>query len=215
MGCNARMKLVAAVLATLLACSGASAASLEIKASQRDGKPLADAVVTIEGESATLPPAAPVHAVMDQVKLTFVPHVLVVPVDSTVQFPNSDPVSHQVYSFSNTRSFQLPLYRGKPYPPVTFDKPGIVTLGCNIHDNMLGYIVVTAAPFFGRTDTNGAWTAGALPAGRLRVTLWHPLINEAPVVQTIDVTGTRSIELRLSKRLKPAPHTGKPKSWDY
>ena len=84
------------------------------------------------------------HAIMDQVNLAFVPDVLVIPVHSTVQFPNSDAISHQVYSFSSARQFQLPLYRGKPYPPVTFDQPGVVTLGCNIHDNMLAYIVVTA-----------------------------------------------------------------------
>ena len=88
---------------------------------------------------------------MDQVDLAFVPDVLVVPVHSSVQFPNSDAVRHQVYSFSSARQFQLPLYRGKPYPPVTFAQPGVVTLGCNIHDNMIAYIVVTAAPFFGRT----------------------------------------------------------------
>ena len=68
-----------------------------------------------------------------------------------VQFPNSDVISHQVYSFSSARQFQLPLYRGKPYPPVVFDAARVVTLGCNIHDNMLAYIVVTGAPFFGRT----------------------------------------------------------------
>ena len=128
---------------------------------------------TVEAESPALPPAPPVHAIMDQVNLAFVPDVLVIPVHSTVQFPNSDAVSHQVYSFSSARQFQLPLYRGKPYPPVTFDQPGIVTLGCNIHDNMLAYIVVTAAPFFGRTDAateNGARTdvpARQIPGARL------------------------------------------------
>ena len=91
--------------------------------------------------------------------------MLVIPVHSTVQFPNSDAISHQVYSFSSARQFQLPLYRGKPYPPVQFDQPGVVTLGCNIHDNMLAYIVVTAAPFFGRTDADGEWMR-AESAGR-------------------------------------------------
>jgi plastocyanin len=107
-----------------------------VTALQRDGKTLAGAVVTVEAESPAMPATPPAKATMDQVDLAFVPDVLVVPVHSTVQFPNSDAVSHQVYSFSSARRFQLPLYRGKPYPPVTFDQPGIVTLGCNIHDNM-------------------------------------------------------------------------------
>ena len=97
------------------------------------------------------------------VDLNFVPDVTVVPVGSSVSFPNSDDVSHQVYSFSPARRFQLPLYRGKPHAPVVFDQPGIVTLGCNIHDNMVAYIVVTPAPFYGRTDQRGGWVIPNLP----------------------------------------------------
>jgi plastocyanin len=200
-----------------LACTSAFAATLEVTALQRNGKPLAGAVVTLEARAPTLPSVAPVQAVMDQVDLAFAPDVLVVPVKSSVRFPNSDAVSHQVYSFSPARKFQLPLYRGKPYPPVTFDEPGIVTLGCNIHDRMLAYIVVTAAPFFGRTDAAGRWAANDLPAGRYQLTLWHPLLNEAGVAgQVVEVTRDReSAELRLTKPLRPAPLTGRPHSWDY
>jgi hypothetical protein len=134
-----------------------------------------------------------------------------------VQFPNSDAVSHQVYSFSSARSFQLPLYRGKPYPPVQFDQPGIITLGCNSHDNMLAYIVVTAAPFFGRTDTTGEWIAPNLPGGKYRVRLWHPLLNEPQEMERwVQVPADREVvAFRLSKNLRPAPLTGRPHSWDY
>ena len=195
----------------------ASAAALLVNVFTRDGHPLAGAVVTAEADNSVLAPAAPVKAIMDQVNLAFVPDVLVIPVHSTVQFPNSDAVSHQVYSFSNARRFQLPLYRGKPYPPVQFDQPGVVTLGCNIHDNMLAYIVVTAAPFFGRADEHGAWNATDLPNGRYRVRVWHPLLNEpAELQQQIDVGAERtSVEFKLSKALRPAPLTGRPHSWDY
>jgi plastocyanin len=160
---------------------------------------------------------APVKAIMDQVDLAFVPDVLVIPVRSTVQFPNSDAVSHQVYSFSPARQFQLPLYRGKPYPPVQFDQPGVVTLGCNIHDNMLGYIVVTAAPYYGRSDQRGEWIVPELPAGRFRVRVWHPLLNEpADPERVIEVRGDReAVEFRLTRPLRPAPLTGRPHSWDY
>jgi len=154
---------------------------------------------------------------MDQLNLAFVPDILVVPVHSTVQFPNSDVISHQVYSFSSARRFQLPLYRGKPYPPVTFDEPGVVTLGCNIHDNMLAYIVVTRAPYFGRTDVSGKWSVPNLPPGRFRLRLWHPLLNEQlEVVRLIDAGAAEAIvEIRLTRTLRPAPLTGRPHSWDY
>src|SRR6185295_14368735 len=119
---------------------------------KKDGRPLAGAVITAEPESGKLPPPSPQKAVVDQVELAFVPDVTVIPVGSAVSFPNSDQVSHQVYSFSPAHRFQLPLYRGQAHAPIVFDQPGIVTLGCNIHDNMAAFIVVTAAPFFGRTD---------------------------------------------------------------
>ena len=189
--------------------------SLTVSVKQRNGKPLVGAVVTLE--SPDLPPAAPLLAKMDQVNLAFVPDVLVIPLHSSVQFPNSDAISHQVYSFSSARQFQLPLYRGKPYPPVVFERPGVITLGCNIHDNMLAYIVVTGAPFFGRTDTRGEWSILNLPVGRYAVRIWHPLLNEPLEIERTVQAGaeTGGIELRLARDLKPAPLTGRPHSWEY
>jgi plastocyanin len=213
-----RIRLATAASAVLLACTAlAHAGPLVVTAWQHDGKALSGAVLTIEAESPSLPPATPAHATMDQLNLAFVPDVLVVPVHSTVQFPNSDVIGHQVYSFSSARRFQLPVYRGKPYPPVTFDEPGVVTLGCNIHDNMLAYIVVTKAPWFGRTDASGKWTLSNLPAGRFRLRLWHPLLNEPiEVERLINASAAEErIEIRLSRSLRPAPLTGRPHSWDY
>jgi plastocyanin len=194
----------------------APAASLVVNVLKRDGKPLAGAVITAEPES-SMSAAPPVKALMDQVNLAFLPDVLVIPVHSTVQFPNSDAVGHQVYSFSSARQFQLPLYRGKPYPPVQFDQPGVVTLGCNIHDNMIGYILVTAAPYFGRTDAHGEWQGHDLPAGRFSVRVWHPLLNEpGELQQSVDVTADHgAVEFRLAKPLRPAALSGRPRSWDY
>jgi plastocyanin len=173
--------------------------------------------VLLEAVSPALPPAVPVEAVMDQVDLAFAPDVLVLPVRSSVQFPNSDVVSHQVYSFSSARSFQLPLYRGKPYPPVTFEKPGIITLGCNIHDNMIAYIVVTEAPWFGRTDDRGSWIADDVPAGRYRLRIWHPLMNEPEDKARIVEVGGQPVSatIKLTRSLKPAPLSDRPHSWEY
>jgi plastocyanin len=195
----------------------AAAGTLEVRALQRDGKPLVGAVITAAAVSPALPPAAPVKAIMDQVNLAFAPDVLVLPVKSSVQFPNSDVVRHQVYSFSSAHRFQLPLYRGKPYPPIVFDQPGVITLGCSIHDNMLAYIIVTDAPYFGRTDAAGSWTAPAMANGRYRVRVWHPLASEsADVEQVIEVGSDKDVlEIRLSRGLRPAPLKGRPHSWDY
>ena len=208
--------LVALAFFAVAASGPARAASLVVNVYKRDGKPLSGAVVTAEPEQPGAAPA-PVKAIMDQINLAFVPDVLVIPVRSTVQFPNSDAVSHQVYSFSPARQFQLPLYRGKPYPPVQFDQPGVVTLGCNIHDNMLGYIVVTDAPYYGRSDQRGEWITPELPTGRFRVRVWHPLLNEpAEPDRIIELRGDReAVEFRLTKPLRPAPLSGRPHSWDY
>jgi plastocyanin len=215
---NILRKLIAGLAAlACLALQPCFASPLLVKALQRDGKPLIGAVVLVEAEAPALPPAPPVRAIMDQVDLAFVPDVLVLPVNSSVQFPNSDVVRHQVYSFSSARQFQLPLYRGKPYPPVTFTQPGVVTLGCNIHDNMIAYIVVTAAPFFGRTASDGTWSANDVPAGRYRLRIWHPLLGESEDEGRVVQIGEQraDVEFRISRTLKPAPLTGRPHSWDY
>jgi hypothetical protein len=150
---------------------------------------------------------------MDQINRTFVPDLLVIPIGSTVSFPNSDSVSHQIYSFSAAHRFQLPLYRGKPYPPVVFDQVGIVTLGCNIHDSMLAYVLVTDAPFFGRTDATGSWSAD-MPAGTYRVTVWQPRMQETSEQEiTVGHAERAEVHIRLTKALKPAPLDAR-HSWD-
>jgi plastocyanin len=205
------------LLALLCWLGAANAGDFTVTAKKSDSRPLAGAVITLESRSADAAPAPALQAVMDQVDLAFVPDVLVVPVRSRVQFPNSDVVSHQVYSFSGAKPFQLPLYRGKPYPPVLFDQPGVVTLGCNIHDKMLAYIVVTRAAHFGRTSSDGTWTAADLPAGSYVLRLWHPLLNEGRDIEhlvTAEAAGG-ALEIQLTRNLRPARLTGRPHSWDY
>lgn len=181
-----------------------------------DGQPLPGIVVSAYPTAVPSHPAPPVEAVMDQVNRAFEPDLLVIPVNSTVTFPNSDTVSHQIYSFSPAKRFQLPLYRGKPYPPTHFDQAGIVTLGCNIHDEMLAYVVVTDAPYFGRTGADGTWSAD-VPAGPYRVSIWHPRIRDEDKRVEGEAAVTEpagKLTLRLKKPLKPAPLEGKPHSWD-
>jgi plastocyanin len=203
--------------ALLLLASPLRAATLVIHVLTADGRPLPGAVVTAQSLDAPPRHAPPQHVVMDQVNRAFDPDLLVIPVGSTIEFPNSDSVSHQIYSFSPAKRFQLPLYRGKPYPPVPFDAVGVVTLGCNIHDQMLAYVVVTDAPYFGRTDGGGVWSA-ELAHGHYRVTLWHPRARDESADLERQLTvgeGDRAeLTLRLAKPLQPAP-LERPHSWDY
>jgi plastocyanin len=209
--------LAAALLASWL-CSAAPAATLVISVQTPDGHVLPGAVVTARPVDAPVRHAPPVHAVMDQVNRAFEPDLLVLPVGSSVEFPNSDAVSHQIYSFSSAKRFQLPLYRGKPYPPVRFEQSGVVTLGCNIHDEMVAYLVLTDAPYFGRTDAKGAWSA-ELPRGRYQLSIWHPRArdNQSDLDRELTIgEGDRAeLTVRLQKLLLPAPITDRPHSWDY
>jgi hypothetical protein len=116
--------------------------------------------------------------VMDQIHMQFVPNILVIQTGSAVDFPNSDQIRHQVYSFSAAKKFELSLYAGHKYPPLVFDHAGLVTMGCNIHDSMIGYIYVTDSPFFGRTDASGQLVLRGLPAGDYTLTIWHPGMHE-------------------------------------
>lgn len=164
-------------LALLLMLAGpASAATLEVLMQQADGSPVADAVVTLQGPAGA--PAAVLKADMDQRGQRFAPHVLAVHTGTQVRFPNSDNIRHQVYSFSTAKRFELRLYEGTPADPLLFDKPGVVVLGCNIHDWMLGYIYVTDDPHFAVSNAQGKVRLEQLSPGDYHATLWHPQLAD-------------------------------------
>jgi plastocyanin len=130
------------------------------------------------------------HAIMDQKNRMFVPHILPIQAGTTVSFPNSDDIRHQVYSFSPAKIFQLPLYKGTPGTPIVFDRPGIVALGCNIHDRMSAYIVVVDTPHFGMTRKNGRLELTNLPAGRYLVYVWTPEMPDEPPAISVTLGAT-------------------------
>ena len=150
--------------------------------------------------------AAPT-AVMDQKSNAFVPHVLVVQTGTSVLFPNNDTVSHHVYSFSEAKAFELPLYKGNAHPPLVFDKPGVVVLGCNIHDSMLGYILVVDTPYFASTNDRGEVTMENLPAAQYSVHVWTPRmrLTDLPAAVNVDMTSSveRAVAFQLEGKLQP------------
>jgi plastocyanin len=177
-----------ALFVSIFAASiGARAATLSIVVRDTGGGAARDAVVYAipDGrETATGRPTA----VMDQKNRTFVPHVLPVRTGTAVTFPNSDDIRHQVYSFSAPKPFQLPLYKGTPARPVIFDKPGVVSLGCSIHDRMSAYIVVVDTPYFQKAGGDGAVELKGLRAGRYTVRVWQPDMRAEPRPQVVTVT---------------------------
>lgn len=204
--------------AALLLCGSLTqAAPFELQFVDVDGRPVAGTVVTLRSTDPSRAAASPLQAMMDQLDLQFVPHVLVVPRGSSVSFRNSDKVSHQVYSFSPAKRFELPLYRGDPREPQVFDRDGVVTLGCNIHDQMRAYVYVIEGQYYGRTDAQGRWTASDVAPGEYTATIWHPRSRtQGPVLEQRIVVGTAGAPhvLRATARLKLRSESQVPANWD-
>jgi plastocyanin len=168
--------LSAACLLGLVAI--ANAGELNVLVKDGKGAALEDAVITaMPLDANNIPKQKPSKPIVDQVGKEFLPHVMPIYVNSLVAFPNNDNIRHHVYSFSTAKKFELPLYSGTAAAPVLFDKAGVITLGCNIHDWMLGYIYVSATPYFARSDKTGKASLSDLPDGEYTVKVWHPQIT--------------------------------------
>ncbi|MEO8277017.1 MAG: methylamine utilization protein [Thermoanaerobaculia bacterium] len=206
--------LLLALSLTPGASEGASAApvttagaAVELHLLQPDGSPAAEAVLAAYPlETKSFP--APSPAVMDQRDRRFEPRVLPVQTGARVTFPNSDTVSHHVYSFSTAKRFQLFLGKGEPAQTQTFGRSGVVTLGCNLHDWMLGYIVVLDTPYFAVTDGAGRARVTGLPPGTYRLEVWHARFSDATSRPTrevrVEAGASETWELKLDRPLLPA-----------
>jgi plastocyanin len=187
-----------------------SAATIAVDVRDPQGASVRDAVVYVTSSSANFEPANRT-AVMDQKDRTFVPHVLPVQVGTAVKFPNSDDIQHEVYSFSPAKPFQLPLYKGTPANPVAFNVPGVVTLGCNIHDKMNAYIVIVDTPYFAKTEATGHVDV-RIPAGSYTVHVWQPDMREEPPAQTVSISDSDRSDLVFTVTAAPAALTSVPPS---
>jgi plastocyanin len=155
----------------------ASAAPVTVTVVAKSGVSAQDTLVIFDPLSAQPPPSHDA-AIIDQIDKRFVPRVNVIRTGTSVAFPNSDNIRHQVYSFSPAKVFTLKLYAGAPSAPIIFDKPGLIVLGCNIHDRMVAFVGVVDTPYFAKTDTSGNAVVD-LPAGRYRLRVWHAGLTAA------------------------------------
>lgn len=202
-----KLKPLLTLLSVLALAGPCKAAALGAEVRDQDGNPLADAVISLT-PALPVPAGRVLHAIMDQRGLQFVPRVLVVQRGTTVTFPNSDQVRHHVYSFSPAKKFELRLYKSMPAEPVLFDQAGIATLGCNIHDWMLGHVVVTDTPWFAKTDATGRLRIDAIPPGEYALRLWHARALDADVDKPAPVRiegQDLQREFRLAVRPEPPP----------
>jgi plastocyanin len=165
------------------------AASLEVQVRDPSGQPVADAVIYATPAAGPSDVKTKKTVAVEQVDREFVPYVSVIQTGTTVTFPNRDPILHHVYSFSPAKTFEIKLYTGKSPSEIRFDKPGLITLGCNIHDWMIAYILVVSTPYFAKTDARGMAVLRDVPAGSFEVRAWHPQQGAAAAPQAIAVDG--------------------------
>ena len=201
---RALLAIVMIVASSSYVVASASSTSLRIQVTDERGVPVRDSVVEVmpnTGISGAI--RFPWRMAMAQKNQQFVPRTLIVAKGSTVAFPNLDRVRHSVYSFSKAARFEIDLYGRDQTRTQRFAIAGSVKLGCNIHDQMRGYIRVTQTPFVGKTDHNGYVTLRSMPKGAAKLTVWHPQLrapgNEMTSAVSI-TTGQQSRKLKVRLR---------------
>jgi plastocyanin len=138
------------------------------------------------------------RATMNQREETFVPHVIAITTGTTVDFPNSDRIYHNVFSLSKTTPFDLGRYAAGRSKSVRFDRPGIVRVFCEIHSHMSAFILVFSHPFFATTDTEGRYRIDNVPPGTYTVIAWNE--GNASEPASAAVTGGGIAELDITVR---------------
>ncbi len=198
--------LVLSVTAPLAGAVLAGAVSLVA-----DGKPRDDAsnaVVWLEGAPRT--GAGPAKADMKQESKRFQPKVVAVEKNGTVEFPNDDPIYHNVFSVSGGNRFDLGLYRSGASKSRKFEETGLVRVYCNIHPQMVGFIVVVDSDHVAVTGPSGAFRFDGVPPGRYVIKAWHEEAGEISQPVTVRGSGDAPLELKLDATgFKPEPHKNK------
>ncbi len=201
---NFKRSQLATMAISLLSCACMLPAQAEhvIQVIDSAGKPVLDAVVYFD--KGTIEKAKSAKVDIEQKDKKFIPLVTVVQTGTAISFPNNDTVRHQAYSFSPAKPFELKLYAGKPEAPIIFDKPGIVVVGCNIHDQMLAYIQIVDTPYFAKTDASGKAKIAMLPIGKYNLKTWtyYQMTGSLPSEQPIVIKDENSaITIKLNYKV--------------
>ena len=182
------VKLFLLACALAIGAAPAFAGDLVVSVTTKEGKPLADAVVTLPAPAGAPVPKFPWKLEIAQKDKQFAPFVLIAPVGAEVAFPNLDKFRHHVYSFSKGNRFELELYGRDEKRSVGFKTAGVAALGCNIHDNMVAFVYVTDTPFAAKTNAKGMAELKGAPDGAAQVAVWHPYAKSRDQITTTDTT---------------------------
>jgi plastocyanin len=204
-----RTVVLVAVLGTA-ASAGAGTVQGRISVVEKGGRPVADAsdaVVSVDGIKAK---PKPTRTTVTMKGKSFLPRVVAVGVGSTVDFPNEDPIFHNVFSVSGDNRFDLDLYKRPKSGSWTFTHPGLVRIYCNIHPQMSAVVMVRDNPYFTKAAPDGSFTIDDVPAGRYVVRAWHERGGESTVEVTVPAQGQVTAELLLdASKFKRVPHKNK------
>ena len=184
-----------AIFAVLLGLAANPAFGAEVSGTtQVSGKPVQNAVIWLDFQGA--PPLMQSASIsIDQRNLAFSPHVLVVRVGTSVDFPNNDRVFHNVFSFKDGKKFDLGMYpSGVKAKPVVFDKPGLSRIFCNIHPNMAAYVMAVDTPYYAISDERGAFILVDVPPGTYTYHAWRP--GGDTLTGSVTVGPTKPLEIR-------------------
>jgi plastocyanin len=191
----------------LLTATPAMASTVSVHVIDGGGKPAREVVVTLRPIGKASPEPKPVSGYqVNQKDTQFHPFISVVPVGSSVSFPNLDPFKHHVYSFSAAKRFELKLFAKDQTRSILFDKPGVVAIGCNIHDSMSAFLYVTDTAFTASTDASGQVRIPAVPAAHYTLGIWHPYLNAPANQQSVEIAvGRGDHSESVTVRFRPPP----------
>ncbi len=187
----------------LLSAAQAFAAPLTVRVVDAKGRPVRDAVVVLKAGQNGQPSGAGNYTV-SQKDMEFRPFVSIVPVGAKVSFSNLDATRHHVYSFSAAKRFELKLFAKDQSRSVTFDRPGVVALGCNIHDSMTAFVYVADSRWTAKTGADGTVKFANAPDAAGRLSVWHPYLRaKANVVERQVAASQRTVIFNVELRSPP------------
>jgi plastocyanin len=184
----------------------AAASELIVQLDDGHGDVVRDAVVTLRKDGETQEQHAPVTKIIDQRDETFIPYVEIFRPGDNVVFRNSDNTRHHVYSFAAAKSFEFVIAPGGSSAPVTLDRSGEISVGCNIHDQMITHLYVSDAPWIAHAGADGRVVFDHLPPGTYDIEIWHPQLRPGkPLPQRVIALESTPSNVTFSLALLPDP----------